>query len=265
MTDPDVSTGNDTPYEPSNDDLADLALGDTDGDLDEEGEEAAPEEESFWGNFKAHVPQAKELADLKASLSAKEQELAAALASRKLQLEDLFDESVIKGLPADEIEELAAALYFTIHPEKVDKEIANGIKAKRDAIAARRQKDKEDAEIRSKVEAAARAKEEADIRVYQVDLREAIVDMSDSLPSLLKLAGGSRAELAKLVFEEVTEAVEAGIAKSAEDIDPAKVLAGLERRAAKVVGRSKPVAAPAKKSALVKGNPRTKLRGIFAK
>lgn len=250
--------------ETSNDDLADLALGDQaeEADDDESGGDEE-EKESFWGNFKSYVPQARELEELRATLTAKEKELAAALSSRKLQLEDLFDESVVKGLPAEDIEELAAALYFTVHPDKVDQEIAKGIKAKRESIAEKRRRDQEAAEIRSKAEEAANIKAEADIRTYQADLRETIVDMESEIPYLLKMAG-SRAELSRLVFDEVLEAVEAGVAKTADDIDPKEVLAGLERRARKAMGRAKPVTqVTSKKTPVAKAQKRRRLGGIY--
>jgi hypothetical protein len=249
----------------SNEDLANLALGDAaEPEEDESDQEASNEEETFWGSFKEHVPQAKELAELRASLTAKEAELATALASRKLQLEDLFDEDIIRGLPADEIEELAAALYFAVNPDKVDKEIAANIKAKRDSIANRREKEKSEEEVRTKLLRAREAEEDAHLRSYQADLREVITDNMESLPSLLRLAGGNRASLAKLVYEEVLEAVESGIAKTAEDVDPEFVLAGLERRARKVLQKTQSATAPrVKKEAIAKGSPRAKRQGIF--
>ncbi|MBK9073292.1 MAG: hypothetical protein IPL79_20165 [Myxococcales bacterium] len=222
---------------------------------DEAPEEGDEEYDEYQGADELHVSERLDLERLRGfkekastkltSMNEELQELRAMneqlTAKAGLSMSSLYDPKVISALSQEERAELAAFVFYA-GKDDAPPEVKGALdKMTRKAEEARYRATLAEREAESRAEHQ-RMVAESRLNTYQTQVSEELLENADNYEHTSALFAGNRRAIARAVFDEAAamaiEAEEAGEELTAADITPAKVLASIEERAARIMANN---------------------------
>lgn len=206
---------------------------------EDEPEDDDDDEEDFQASqLKVIAQRQKERLDAtRAELAELKKELADAKRKADLSMESLYDDDMLSSLTKKERDDLAAYLFYTSNENVADDEVKNFIKERRESVRTKKLERTLEEERRAVQERLAESQAEAARADYRASVRETVVDMSETIPSLMSLFDGDRKAIATEVMDFAVKIARSGVAESDDEVSPESLLKLLEERAEKLLSR----------------------------